>query len=80
MLMPTKIGKMVIYLDDLLPIKSHDPLIAWSLRSHNKLKSLYLHYYSIYGLQTIVRILTHLDRLLPLNLHELLITLSCEIT
>ena len=27
--MTTKLGKMVTYLDGLLPIKSHDPLIAW---------------------------------------------------
>ena len=28
--MTTKLDRMVAYLDGLLPIKSHDPLLAWS--------------------------------------------------
>ena len=27
--MATKLGRMVTYLDELLPIKLHDPLIIW---------------------------------------------------
>ena len=30
--MDTKLGKKVIYLDELLPITSHDPLITWSYK------------------------------------------------
>ena len=43
MLLATKPGKMVTYVDELLPIKSHD---SWSLgpaRKHDKLKPLYIH-------------------------------------
>ena len=29
-LMATKLGRIVPYVDELLPIKSHDPLITWS--------------------------------------------------
>ena len=28
--MVTKLGRMVTYLDGILPLKSHDPLITWS--------------------------------------------------
>ena len=31
-LMATKIGRMVTYLDGLLTAKSHDPLITWSCK------------------------------------------------
>ena len=30
--MATKLGWIIIYLDGLLPIKSHDPLITWSCK------------------------------------------------
>ena len=49
MSMATKLGRMVTYLDDLLPIKSHDPLIT---QSFEIILSLYLHYHSAYGQQT----------------------------
>ena len=45
--MTTKLGK-VTYLDGLLPIQSHDPLIICLVRSRDKLKPLYLHYHRAY--------------------------------
>ena len=30
--MVTKLGRMVTYIDGLLPIKPHDPLITWSCK------------------------------------------------
>ena len=50
--MATKLGRMVTYLDFLLLIKSHDPLIMWSCKIMWKLKSFYLHYHSAYGHRT----------------------------
>ena len=42
----------VTYHEELLLVKSHSPLITVLTRSRNKLKPLYLHYYSAYGHQT----------------------------
>ena len=39
LLMATKLGRMVTYLDGLLPIKSHDPLITWSCEIPGQIKS-----------------------------------------
>ena len=52
MLMATKIGK-----DDnlpwaLLPLKSHDLVMTYLKRSSDKLKRLYFHHISNYGLKT----------------------------
>ena len=47
--MNIRLGRLVTYLDWVLPINSHDLLIA---RSRDKLKSLYFHYQSAYGCQT----------------------------
>ena len=44
MSMATKFGRVVTYLKWLPPIKSHEPLIKWSLKSRDKLKTLDLHY------------------------------------
>ena len=49
--MATELGRMVTYLDGLLPIKTHYRLITWSWRPCDKLK-LYLHYHSAYDHQT----------------------------
>ena len=45
----TKLGKMAIYLDELLRIKSNDPLSNGFIKSRNKLKSLYIDYHSVSG-------------------------------
>ena len=46
--MTTKFGRMVTYLDGLLPTKSYGFLISWSSRSRDKPKLLYLHSHSAY--------------------------------
>ena len=46
MAMATKLGRILAYLDGLLPIKSHDPLI---FQDH---VTKYLHYHNAYGHQT----------------------------
>ena len=40
------------YLRRLLPVRSYGSWVTCSERSHNKLKPLYLHYYSVYDHQT----------------------------
>ena len=50
--MATKLGRMVTYLDGLLPMKSHDPLITWSCEITGSRKPLYFHNHSAYGHQT----------------------------
>ena len=46
--MDIKTGRMVTYLERLLPTKSHDPSITCSSTSCDKLKPLYLHYNNAY--------------------------------
>ena len=48
--MATRLGRMITYLDVLLPMKSSDPLNTSS--SRDKLKALQLQYNSAYRLQT----------------------------
>ena len=50
--MVTKLDRIVAYLEELLPIKSYDPLIMRSYRSRFKLNPLYLHKDSAYGHHT----------------------------
>ena len=50
--MATKFGRMVTYLDDLLPLKSYDPFMTWSCKITWQIKALYLQYHSAYGHQT----------------------------
>ena len=63
--MTTKRGRMIIYLDGLLPLKSHDFSITRTCKIiMTKLKSSYLHYLSPHGLK-LGRMVTYLDGLLP---------------
>ena len=62
--MATKLGRMITYLDRLLPIKGYDPLITWFC---DKPKLLYLQYHRIYGHQ-LGRMMTYLKRLPPIKL------------
>ena len=48
----TNLGRMVTHIDGLLPIKLLDRFIMGLARSHDKLKSLYLHNHSVYSHQT----------------------------
>ena len=41
--MATKLGRMITYLDSLLPLKSQDPLITWSCEITWQTKLLYIH-------------------------------------
>ena len=72
--MTTKLGRMVVHLDGLLPIKSHDPA-----RSHDKLKLLYLHY-AVPMAMKLGRMVTYLEGLKSIKQHNALITWSCKIT
>ena len=47
--MDTRLGRMVIYLEGLLPIQLRDTFVTWLPRSQGKIKSLYLHYHKAYG-------------------------------
>ena len=67
--MATKLGKMVIYLDVLLPIKSHYPLITF-----------FIFHTTVPMATKPGRMITYLDRLIPIKSHDLLITWSFEIT
>ena len=72
--MATKLGRMVTYLEGLLPIKSHDTLTSWILRDHN-----------IFTITVPIatnrgRILTYLEGLAPRKLLDPLVTWSCNIT
>ena len=50
--MAIQLGRMVTYLDGLLPPNSHDPLISYGLaRLHDKLKP-YLSYHNTYAHKT----------------------------
>ena len=50
--MTTKLVRMVNYLDGLLPLKSHHPLIMWSCKiMRQETKLIYLHYHSAHGHQ-----------------------------
>ena len=51
--MATKLDRVMNYLDELLPIKSHHLWSRDRVRSRGKLKSLYLHFQSAYGHQTL---------------------------
>lgn len=47
--MTTKLDRLVIYVNDLLPVKSYDSLITWYFSiSRDKLEQLYFHYHSVY--------------------------------
>ena len=49
---PDKLGKIVTYLDELLPKKSLDLLISDLVKYCDKPNTLYLYYHSAYGHQT----------------------------
>ena len=73
----TKLGRMLTYLNGLLPTKSD---VLWScgrVWSRDKLESLYLCYQSVYGHETWQD--GNLP-FLPMILHDPLFTWSCEIT
>ena len=53
--MAIKHGSIVTYLDGLQPINSHNPLKCVHERSHEKLKTLYLHHHNAYGHNTYQR-------------------------
>ena len=42
--MATKLGRMITYLEGLLPIKSHNPWIRSLAKLHEEIEALYLHY------------------------------------
>ena len=49
----TKLGRMVVHLDLLLPKKLHGPLITLSCEIKSQAKTIiYLHYHSAYGNET----------------------------
>ena len=49
MSMVTKLGRLLAFLTSLVLTKSYDPACSHGLlRSHEKLKSLYLHYLNVY--------------------------------
>ena len=62
--MATKPVKTVIYLDRLLPIKSHDPLMTWSFTWQTKMRMS----------TRFSRTVTYADVLLPRKSHDPLIT------
>ena len=67
--MATKSDRNVNYLDGLLPINLHDPLIAWSCKITWQTKI------TIVPMDTTLGTMeTYLDGLLSINLHEPLIT------
>ena len=75
-----KFGRMITYLEELLPIKSHDTFITWSYKITWQNETI-ISPLSQY-LQSSKRgsMLTSLDGLLSKNSHEPLITWYFEIT
>ena len=51
-LMGTKLGRMVLYLEAVVSIKSFNTLITWSCNSRDKQKPLYLYCQSAYDYQS----------------------------
>ena len=76
--MTTKLDRLVIYVNDLLPVKSYDSLITWCFSiSRDKLEQLY-------SITTVFmtkrgRMVTYLEDLLPIKSYEALIMWSFEI-
>ena len=76
--MATKLGRMVVYFDELLPIKSHDPLNTWSYKITwwtKIISSLSLRIVTKYG-----KMVIYLNEFLPIKSHDPLIIWSCKIT
>ena len=48
----TKFCRVVAYNEQLAPIKSHDYLMTWLVKVHDKLSKLYLHFHRANGYQT----------------------------
>ena len=68
---PTKLGKIVAYLDRILLIKLHIPSTRSLARSRDNLKSLYLHYHNIYVIATkLGKMVTYFDRHLPIKSND----------
>ena len=78
--MITKLDRMVIYLDGLLFIKSHDPLIMWSHKIYCQIKNHYIFTTTVSIATRLGRMVTHPNGLLLIKLHDPSITSSCEIT
>ena len=77
--MATKLGRMVIYLDRLLIIKSYKALIMWSCKVTWQTKN---HHISITRLSVATKLgrtIASLDGFLPIMSHDPLITWPCEI-
>ena len=76
--MATKNGKVVTYHEGFPPIKSHNPLNMWSHELTLQIKNLSL-LSECQWLQNI-KVVTYYKKLLTMNLHELSVWLSCEVT
>ena len=71
--MATKLGWMLTYLEELLPLTSHVDMITWSSEMTCKLKPLYLHHHSVYMATKLGTMVTYLERLLAVKSHDPLI-------
>ena len=71
--MAIQLGRMATYLNEFLPIKSHDSLITWSFETTWQTTTSPLTI-------KLGRIVTYFDWLLSIKSHDHLITWSCKIT
>ena len=79
--MATKLGKMITYLDRLLLIKSHDPLISWSCKITLQNKTTISPLSERLWLPNLAGwYRSYLDGPVPIKSRHPLITWSCEIT
>ena len=79
--MATKLGKMITYLDRLLLIKSHDPLISWSCKITLQNKTTISPLSERLWLPNLAGwYRSYLDGPAPIKSRHPLITWSCEIT
>ena len=77
--MATKLGRMVAQLDRLLPTKSHD-FDYMILRDHVTSQNHYISTITMPMTMKLGKMLTYLEELLTIKLHNTLIMWSCKVT
>ena len=78
--MATKPGRIIAYLNELLPIKSQNLLITWSCKVMWQTKNHYISTTTVLIATKFDRMITYFNGLLPTKSHNILITWSLEIT
>lgn len=75
----TKLGKVMIYLEELLPIRLLHPLVMWSFKITWKTKTIIISITTMLMAPKLGRVITYLKGLQPIKSHGSLNKWSCEI-